>query len=122
MSGAYRPVVIDAEPAPFLGEFDSEILADALRSISVGAMKMLANKKHEESLHIRLKGEGIDNRRQGVIEWRGFDSLKHDPFHSFAGSDEIRMALAAKVIEAHGGSAERENGTLRVRLPLAPSR
>jgi signal transduction histidine kinase len=123
VSGALTgPVVIDAEPAPFVGEFDSEILANALKSISLGAMKMLSNKTREDSLHIRLKREAMESRRDGVIEWRGFDALEHDPFHSFAGSDEIRMALAAKVVVAHGGSAERQNGTLRVRLPLAPSR
>lgn len=121
VSGALAgPVLIDAEPTPLLGEFDSEILAGALKSISLGAMKLLANRTREESLHICLKGVAIETRREGVIEWRGFDALEHDPFHSFAGSDEIRMALAAKVVEAHGGSAERQNGTLRVRLPLAP--
>ena len=112
------PVVIDSEAAPLLGEFDSAILADALKSISLGAMKMITNKEREESLRIHLKGEAIETRRDGVIEWRVFDSSDHDPFHSFAGSDEIRMSLAAKAIEAHGGSAERQNGSLRVRLPL----
>jgi len=29
------------------------------------------------------------------------------------------MSLAARVIEAHGGIAECQGGTLRVRLPLA---
>jgi hypothetical protein len=65
-----------------------------------------------------LKGEAVETRRDGVIEWRVFDSSDHDPFHSFAGSDAIRMSLAAKAIEAHGGSANRQNGSLRVRLPL----
>jgi hypothetical protein len=114
------PIVIDAEAAPFLGEFDSPVLAQALKSISLGAMRMITNKEREESLQIRLKGEANSTQRDGVIEWRVFDSSEHDPFHSFAGSDAIRMSLAAKAIEAHGGSAERQNGSLRVRLPLAP--
>jgi signal transduction histidine kinase len=119
-SRATGAIVIDSPPAPLVGEFDSAILADALKSISLGAMKMLTSKAREEALHVHLKGEAIETRRNGVIEWRVFDSLDHDPFHSFAGSDEIRMSLAAKVVEAHDGSAERQNGTLRVRLPLAP--
>ncbi len=45
-------------------------------------------------------------------------ALDHDPFHSFAGSNEIRLSLAARIIEAHGGSANCEDGALRVRLPL----
>lgn len=111
-------VVVDAEPAPLVGEFDSTLLADALKSISLGAMKFVTGKKPEESLQIRLKGETTGTRRDGVIEWKVFDSLDHDPFHSFAGSNEIRLSLAARVIEAHGGSAKRHNGALCVRLPL----
>ncbi len=113
-------ILIDSEPAALVGEFDSAMLSDALKSISLGAMKLITNKAHDGSLKIHLKLEAIETRRNGVIEWRVFDSLDHDPFHSFAGSDEIRMSLAAKVIEAHGGTAERHDGTLRVRLPLGP--
>jgi signal transduction histidine kinase len=114
------PIVIEAEAVPLLGEFDSPVLAAAFKSISLGAMRMVTSKEREESLQIRLKGEAISTSRDGVIEWRVFDSSDHDPFHSFAGSDAIRMSLAARAIEAHGGSAERQNGSLRVRLPLAP--
>jgi hypothetical protein len=111
-------IVVDAEPAPLVGEFDSVLLAAALKEISLGAMKMLTNKTSEGSLQILLKGEAAENRRNGVIEWRVFDSANHDPFHSFAGSNEIRLSLAARIIEAHGGSAQRRNGALCVRLPL----
>ena len=112
------PIVINSDAVPLVGEFDSAILAEALKSISVSAMKMITNKDREESLQIRLKVEAVENRRLGVIEWRVFDASDHDPFHSFAGTDAIRMSLAAKVIEAHGGSAKRESGSLCIRLPL----
>ena len=114
------PIVIESEAAPLLGEFDSPVLADALKSISLGALRMTTNKTLDESLQIHVKGEAVETRRDGVIEWRVFDSSDHDPFHSFAGSDAIRMSLAAKAIEAHGGLTERQNGNLRVRLPLTP--
>ena len=113
-------VVVAAGPALLVGEFDSVLLAAALKSISLGAMKLLTSKAREASLEIHLKGEVLENKRDGVIEWRVFDSSDHDPFHSFAGSNEIRLSLAARVIEAHGGSAQRRNGALFVRLPLAP--
>jgi signal transduction histidine kinase len=112
-------VVVNSQANSLLGEFDAELLADALKSISLGAMK-LAKQPGEGSLEVSLKDEAVETRRDGVVEWRVFNSLDHDPFHSFAGSDEIRMSLAAKIVEAHGGSAERENGSLRVRLPLTP--
>ena len=53
-----------------------------------------------------------------LIEWLGMKYSDHDPFRSFAGSDEIRMSLAAKTIEAHGGSASYEDGVIRVQLPF----
>lgn len=121
VSGALTgSIVIDAEPGPFLGDFDSALLASALKSISLGAMKMVTGKKPGASVEVRLKSNAIDTKRDGVIEWIVFDSLDHDPFHSFAGSNEIRLSLAARVIEAHGGSAKPEDGALCVRLPLTP--
>ena len=114
---ARRSVVINTAPAPLTGEFDPALLADALKSISLGAMKLLPTKT-EGALEIHLKDEARESKRDGVIEWRVGDSSDHDPFHSFAGSNEIRLSLAARVIEAHGGSANRENGALCVRLPL----
>jgi len=115
-----RPIVVDSGATPLLGEFDSPVLADALKSISLGAMRIITNKAPDQSLQILMKDEAGETRRQGVIEWRVNDSSDHDPFHSFAGSDAIRMSLAAKAIEAHGGLAARQNGSLLVRLPLAP--
>ena len=112
-------VILHAEAAPLLGEFDSILLAGALRSISLCSLKLLANKTVDDSLEIHLRAEPFENRRDGVIEWRVVDASDHDPFHSFAGSNEIRLSLAARVIEAHGGSAQRRNGALCVRLPLA---
>ena len=115
LSGA---LVVDAEPGPLIGEFDPLLMSEALKAISISAMKMLKGKAHESSLAIQMKGEAIESRRDGVIEWSVFDASDHDPFHSFAGSNEIRLSLAARIIEAHGGSANRHNGALCVRLPL----
>jgi signal transduction histidine kinase len=116
--GLSGSVVVDAATGPLVGEFDRALLTEALRSISLSAMKMLTNKKG--SLAIRLKVDAFESRRDGVIEWNVHDSSEHDPFHSFAGSNEIRLSLAARIIEAHGGSATRHDGVLCVRLPLAP--
>lgn len=113
-------IVIGSEPIPLIGEFDPAIISDALKAISLGAMKLISNKSQQGLLKIQLKREAVEAQQQGVIEWKVLDSLDHDPFHSFAGSDEIRMSLAAKVVELHGGSAERQDGTLRVRLPIEP--
>jgi signal transduction histidine kinase len=111
-------IVVTAEPVSLVGEFDPVLLAEAFKRISLSALKILTNKPDAGSLEIRLTGETVESKRHGVIEWNAFDPSDHDPFHSFAGSNEIRLSLAAKVIEGHGGSAGRRNGALCVRLPL----
>jgi hypothetical protein len=114
-----RSVILEVESASLIGEFDPLSLADALKSVSIGAMKMLNNKPKEAALEIGLKSEEAGGRRTGLIQWRVMNSPDHDPFHSFAGSDEIRLSLAARVIEAHGGSAGTYNAGLCVSLPLS---
>jgi len=119
MTGALTgPIVVDGHGESLLGDFDSAKLSDALRSISTGAMKLLGNKRPDQSLTIVLSRTATGPKPEVVIEWKGFESFEHDPFHSFVGSDGIRMSIAARVVEAHGGSADKHNGTLRVRLPL----
>jgi len=113
------PVVLVADSAPLTGEFDPTALTGALKSISAGALKLMNNKALESALNIRLNAEPNETGRAGVIEWEIIEQPDHDIFHSFAGSESIRMSLAARVIEAHGGIAECQGGTLRVRLPLA---
>jgi len=104
--------------AGFVGEFDPVLLAEALKSVSAGAQQIISAKAGDALLEIDLKDESAEGGRFGVIEWKIPDSSEHDPFRSFAGSNEIRLALAAKVIEAHGGSAKRKQDALCVRLPL----
>jgi light-regulated signal transduction histidine kinase (bacteriophytochrome) len=110
-------MIIDAEPIPLTGEFDPAVLAESLKSISLGALKMQRNGE-SRILTVSMRREA-GQTDTAIIEWQGLNDLDHDPFRSFAGSDEIRMSLAAKVIEAHGGSAEQLRNSLRVRLPLA---
>jgi len=114
----FGPMVIDAQPVALSGAFDPVALAEAFKSITVGAMKLRHKKKDDGTLTIRLRREVSERKTAAVIEWKLLNSLDHDPFRSFSGSDEIRMSLAAKIVEAHGGSAERRKGILWVSLPL----
>jgi signal transduction histidine kinase len=117
--GFSGPIVVDAQAGPLLGEFDRALMSEAFKWISLSAIKMLTNKTNSAPLAIHLKDAAFESGRDGVIEWSGFDSPDHDLFHSFAGSNEIRLSLAARIIEAHGGSATRNNDVLSVRLPLS---
>lgn len=100
------------------GEFDPERLAEAFRFISRGALKMLQQRKDAKPLSVTLRKE-TDNAPRAVIEWTGVNHSAHDPFRSFAGSHEIKMSLAARIVEAHGGLAESDSENLVVTLPLS---
>jgi len=96
------------------GNLDLFKLTDAFKWLCNGALKHRQNQDEAEV----LVTAGTDGD-QAVIEWSGLRQLDHDPFRSFAGSDEIKLALAAKIIEAHGGSAKFTDGKFVVVIPLA---
>jgi signal transduction histidine kinase len=110
-------LAIESTPVSVIGEFDPVMLADALRAISIGALRIRQFKDRGLPLQVRITRD--ETARSAVIEFLGLDSLDHDPFVAFAGSDEIRMSLAAKIVSAHGGTAKQQNDTLRVCLPIS---
>ena len=111
-------VSLESEGQSFSGEYDAPKLEEALKTISTSAMKLLGSRTPDSSLKILLKRAEDRSKAEGVIDWKGFGSFEHDPFHSFTGSEGIKLSLAARIVEAHGGSAKKEADVLRVRLPL----
>jgi len=103
---------------PLTGAFDPQRLTDALKWISIGTIKHLPRGEPFGVITISLKREIDNSAAVVVIQWAGADSWDHDPFRSFAGPDEIRMSLAARIVEAHGGAARHEGNSLMVTLPL----
>ncbi len=112
-------LVVDSDQLSLVGEFDATALTDAFKAISIGALK--TGLRGKEALKVSLRREVLAMKPTAVIEWEPVDFMNGDPFNSFNGSEAIRMSLAAKIVEAHGGSAEYEKQLLRVRLPLADS-
>jgi len=100
------------------GNFDHFKLTDALKWLCMGAMKFRGAENGESEITVNAKPANGDSGR-AIIEWSGLRQVDHDPFRSFAGSDEVRLALAAKIIEAHGGSAKFIDKKFVVELPLA---
>ena len=100
------------------GSFDHFKLTDAFQWLCTGALKHRQTDDDgagEISVTTKL-AEGDSGRV--VIEWSGLRQLDRDPFRSFAGSDEVKLALASKIIEAHGGSAKFIDKKFVVELPL----
>ena len=98
------------------GNLDLFKLTDAFKWLCAGALKH--RQAQDEGGEIFVTTKSSDGAR-AVIEWSGLRELDHDPFRSFAGSDEIKLALAAKIIEAHGGSTKFIDRKFVVELPLS---
>jgi signal transduction histidine kinase len=105
------------ETKSFEGEFDPAALGEAFKAIHTGASALFSRTDEAKPLEVSIKLDESNSLPQALIEWRGLKTAT-DPFHSYAGSDALRMSLAAKIIEAHGGEALYEGDTLRLRLPF----
>ena len=109
-------IVVDSNSESIQGNLDLFKLTDAFKWLCAGAMKHKPNQDEASEIFVTTKSSDGAN---AVIEWSGLRALDHDPFRSFAGSDEIKLALAAKIIEAHGGSAKFTDSKFVVVLPLS---
>ena len=111
-------LVIDSDSLPLVGEFDPAALTDALKAIARGALR---TRSHDNStpIQVNLWRGSMGKKATAIIEWQPVNFSNDDPFRSFNGSEAIRMSLAAKIIEAHEGSAEYQRDVLRICLPLA---
>src|SRR5215207_330914 len=101
-----------------VGSFDHFKLTDALKWLCIGALK---NRRVEEGageITVTTKVSGND-QGTAVIEWSGLRQLDRDPLRALAGVDDIKLALATKIIEAHGGSAKFIDRKFVVELPLS---
>jgi hypothetical protein len=109
-------VRVEAGDGKLEGEFDVGALTEAFKTITSRALSMRPA-GDASAMRIQLSPLEDKGARSAVIEWHGMKS-DTDPFHSFAGSEGLRMSLAAKIIEAHGGQATATAETLLVQLPL----
>ncbi|HWW75793.1 MAG TPA: hypothetical protein VNZ44_10370 [Pyrinomonadaceae bacterium] len=107
---------VEADGDTYEGDFDPVLLGEALKSITTGVGAGASNGGGEVSAPLRLRREGA----AAIVEWPGAAVVgaDEDPFRSLAGAQGLRMALAAKIIRAHGGEVGREGRVLRARLPL----
>ena len=110
---------VEADGGPFAGDFDPVLLAEALKNITTGAFGESGTASNDGGpQQVRLSDDGSG----AVVEWEGgaaaADADGEDPFRSLAGAAGLRMALAAKIVRAHGGEVSSEGGRIRARLPL----
>ena len=112
-------VRVVAQAEELAGDFDVAAITEAFKTITTNALALgPASDSAGLTVHVALSEGG----RSAAVEWRGLKTMNgQDPFHSFAGSEGLRMSLAAKIIEAHGGETGFDAHTLRAELPLEQS-
>ncbi len=118
--GDFAPQADANGDGAYQGDFDGAILAEALKNIHASA-RQLAAKDVSPNIDLRRAEAGTEAGATpfAVIEWRGIKAAgDNDMINSFNGGAGLRLALAAKVIHAHGGVVEQASDALRVRLPL----
>jgi len=115
-SAAETGVVMESGLAAIQGNFDHFKLTDAFKWLCAGAIKHKQSEADAGEVTVTTKPAAAG---QVLIEWSGLRPLDHDPFRSFAGSEEIKLALAARIIEAHGGTAKFIDRKFAVELPLS---
>jgi signal transduction histidine kinase len=108
----------------YRGDFDAPVLSEALKNIHAGAHALVA-RDTVPTINLRREEAGANGAPEAatqpsaLIEWRGIKAaVDDDVFNSFNGGTGVRLALAARIIQAHGGTVEQAADALKVRLPL----
>jgi signal transduction histidine kinase len=121
--GTEGTVSVEGDPGMFIGEMDGAAVSEALTLINAAALNLRNKNAPPGGARIRLRIENSPDSPTAIVEWLGLRfSENADPFHSFAGSDGVRLSLAAKIISAHNGDASQVGDAIRVRLPISNSR
>ncbi len=130
LKSVFRPFgeILHSEHGSYRGAYDVTALTEALGYINEEAASMsdATPQRQPTALELHLRREIAGPATVAVIEWQSAGhSTGHaagangtDPFRSFANARAFRLALAAKIIQAHGGQVEHGAGILRARLPL----
>ena len=98
------------------GDFDPANLLEALKNIHAGArLHATADAVPQINLRREATAKGTPF---ALIEWHGTKFADDNIFNSFNGGTGLRLALAARIIQAHDGTVEQGVDSLKVRLPL----
>ena len=115
-------ITADIENEPMVGDFDPAALTEAIKAVTDDVRAAVpAKEMNDVSLNARRENEA--DATTVVIEWHGVRiKSRNNPFRSSHGCGTVRTALAAKIIEAHGGELKCHEGTIRAWLPLSTDR
>jgi len=112
-------IAAQIEDGMVLGHFDPAALTEAIKAVTDDVRTAVRPKENNViSLSARLHSEG--DTVTALIEWSGVKlSSRNNPFKSPTGCGTVHTAVAARIIEAHGGRLQCEADTIRAWLPLS---
>jgi len=112
-------ITADIENEPMVGDFDPAALTEAIKAVTDDVRAVVpAREMNDVSLNARRE-TGTDAPTV-LIEWRGVRlNARNNLFRSSIGCGRVHTALAARIIEAHGGRLQCEADTIRAWLPLS---
>jgi nitrogen fixation/metabolism regulation signal transduction histidine kinase len=122
-TGGLGPVRIASEipVEPLLGEFDPAALTEAFKAVT-DDVRASVSAKEVDQLSLKLQPGAGESTEGATIEWRGGNFVKRNQtFPGSNGCGTVHTAIAAKIIEAHGGSLACAGDLIRAWLPLSNS-
>lgn len=107
-------IALHLDDTAMFGDFDGPLLVEAFNAITAEVRNSVSTKSGNTiSLHVHRE------TNQAVCEWRGGKlKSRYQAINNSNGCGTIHTALAAKIIEAHGGSVQCDENAIRASLPL----
>ena len=108
----------DTSPPPsqvFRGDFDAQALTEAFQLVGAA----IGGRDGAAGPTVRLSRSDDAGAPAALVEWETTQGARLlDAASSLSGSDGLRVALARKIVRAHGGQLEHAANSLHARLPL----
>ena len=118
-TGGLPRTVIDAriENEPMLGEFDPAALTEAIKAVT-DDVRAAVPAKGANIISLEVKRDATSPKV--LIEWRGVQfNQRNNAFKYANGCGTVHTAVAARIIEAHGGELKCTAELIQAWLPLA---
>jgi signal transduction histidine kinase len=104
-----------------IGDFDSAAMTEAIKAVT-DDVRASVSPKDLAALSLDVRRDDSQTPARAIIEWRGGKlTVRTRTFPSSDDCGTVHTALAAKIIEAHGGSLACEGDLIRAWLPLSNS-
>lgn len=105
------------ENKAMLGEFDPAALTEAIKAVT-DDVRAAAPAKGANIISLAARRDGTSARV--LIEWRGVKfNQRNNPFKNANGCGTVHSAVAARIIQAHGGELKCEAELIQAWLPLS---